>query len=239
MPYTPLPRTAAQLAAARLSDQDKAVYRSFILVAARVARNDLERIYSCILGYIFLLWPRPEAREAIRRELLAGRRPQIVYRLGAMYWRNLIRVFGREAGPHSPTLPHPSDSAFDQRMVEIMNELRSSPDDNKISKGKSLERERYRCFGTDRRDYRSAMVNLVETKRGDSRAVFTECSHIFPRSLGRIQEGGNGLKEQHVAAFWTTLERLGHGEIRGELAGRYIHRLENVVTLDTHVHDGF
>ncbi|EJF60899.1 hypothetical protein DICSQDRAFT_106992 [Dichomitus squalens LYAD-421 SS1] len=73
--------------------------------------------------------------------------------------------------------------------------------------------------------------------------TLTRGSHIFPSSLNDIQPGVSSAKDCPAATVWTILEQLGYedvcAQLGGDAQGPWIHRLENVLTLDVAVHDRF
>ncbi|KAL7280247.1 hypothetical protein ACG7TL_006667 [Trametes sanguinea] len=70
--------------------------------------------------------------------------------------------------------------------------------------------------------------------------TITQCCHIFPDALGDISRTRAGSKEHAVASVWTFLDRFGYQdvceELMGATAGANLHRLENILTLESNAH---
>ncbi|KAG6834358.1 hypothetical protein H0H93_010130 [Arthromyces matolae] len=123
---------------------------------------------------------------------------------------------------------------FDRENAGIRGELqRAPPRNHKEAKAKALSREGYRCAITGDPD-------LLVLKHGVKRMptmINTQCAHIFPESLGLGLE--NPAKAEQVSNFWDILRTFGYAELRQELDGEGIYRLENVMTIDARCHEQF
>ncbi|OJT02929.1 hypothetical protein TRAPUB_6513 [Trametes pubescens] len=71
----------------------------------------------------------------------------------------------------------------------------------------------------------------------------TKCCHIFPDSLGKITVDATTGKEYEVASVWAIVTRFGCEDIRAELGSALeeanLHRLSNILTLDSFIHELF
>ncbi|CDO78046.1 hypothetical protein BN946_scf184724.g10 [Trametes cinnabarina] len=106
----------------------------------------------------------------------------------------------------------------------------------------ALARDNYRCMVTGRVDMSSSFSGLTSPKPGEITG-YSNCCHIFPDSLENIVAGSTGPKEHESATVWTILKRFGYEDICEELGlastSANLHRLENIMTLETIVHEQF
>ncbi|KAJ8475089.1 hypothetical protein ONZ51_g6793 [Trametes cubensis] len=103
----------------------------------------------------------------------------------------------------------------------------------------ALVRDNYRCMVTGLPDFEAMSLNLTPPAPDGDFAV-TKCSHIFPDALGNVEIGRSTAKDHEVATVWAILKRFGYEDICAELGsateGANLHRLENILTLDTKIH---
>ncbi|RPD56816.1 hypothetical protein L227DRAFT_595003 [Lentinus tigrinus ALCF2SS1-6] len=160
-----------------------------------------------------------------------------IYELGRLYMDRIIPLFQQHRPAAARQSTHPSRPSFDALRNDIVANMRPSPKDHKASKAQALLRDDFRCMVTGLVDIASYAARLVEGPR-PTRTGRTECVHIFPESLGFL-EGQDPEKKNFIATAYTMLNRFGYTDIQPELAGTKIHRLENVLTLATGMHEEF
>ncbi|KAI0666036.1 hypothetical protein C8Q78DRAFT_985193 [Trametes maxima] len=132
-------------------------------------------------------------------------------------------------------------------MEDCRQDLQRAPRNHSSAKASALVRDNYRCMVTGVPDLDAVSLNLT-LGAPDGNFAVTQCSHIFPDALGNIEVGGSTTKrdtfqEHEAATVWTILKRFGYGDICAELGsaaqGANLHRLENILTLDTRIHHIF
>ncbi|PIL29682.1 hypothetical protein GSI_08120 [Ganoderma sinense ZZ0214-1] len=224
----------------------RSLYGTLVLPAekaAMVACKNVDVMYSCVIGHLLLRPPSDKARSEVARELASCNRESdpfpAVYALGAIYLKHFILIFKKTRGKTPAPSYHPSRPSFNRMKDDYLLNLRATPRDHSSAKAAGLVRDDYRCMLNHRIDIK---YGTLQPNQPFS-ATTTQCCHIFPDSLGNIAVGGRGAKEHQVATVWTILDRFGYKDICNELnadtEGANLHRMENIMTLDTVVHDQF
>ncbi|KAI0641332.1 hypothetical protein C8Q79DRAFT_1014286 [Trametes meyenii] len=126
-------------------------------------------------------------------------------------------------------------------MEDCRQDPQRTPRNHTSVKTSALVRDNYRCMVTGVPDLDAVSLNLTPGVPDGNFAV-TRCSHIFPDVLGNVEVGGSTMKYE-AATVWTILQRFGYRDVCAELGpaaqGANLHRLENVITLDTKIHHIF
>ncbi|KAI0353931.1 hypothetical protein OH77DRAFT_563537 [Trametes cingulata] len=244
---------AAKLLQCGPRDECLSVYDTIVRPAERDALDSkapdskASLIAARVVGYLLLYPPSPAARRTLVEEIRSCSREddpsQTIYRLGQMYIRHLLLIFKQLRGD----TPIPSEDAsrpsFDRLMSGFLDDPQRVPRDHSSAKAAALVRDNYRCMITGRYDEAAVDAGLVQSIEQGASWGTTQCFHIFPDSRGVIQSAASGAKESEAAAVCAILERFGYKDICEEIgitsSGAELHRLENVMTLDTSVHMRF
>lgn len=121
----------------------------------------------------------------------------------------------------------------------------------------ALIRDNYRCVFTGHIDdtaYETFAFLRSDGDNEDNHVLVnpTRCSHILPEATnlyttsGVDADGGGcevkslilGVQHQYAASVWTIMSRIGGVDV-SELNGELIHRLENVMTMESAIHNLF
>ncbi|KAH8929802.1 hypothetical protein BT69DRAFT_1276024 [Atractiella rhizophila] len=73
---------------------------------------------------------------------------------------------------------------------------------------------------------------LLTCQDRDAAIGRTECAHIC------LELMNDEAKVKHASNFWMVLKSFGYSEIQEELEGRNVHRLSNVIALDSSLRIG-
>ena len=85
---------------------------------------------------------------------------------------------------------------------------------------------------------------LYEMARRHGSIGGTQCDHILSESTdsnisGTETEGQANTQREFASSAWALLDRFGYKDLLQNFNGADIHRLENVMTLSSDVHDYF
>ncbi|KAI9065041.1 hypothetical protein FKP32DRAFT_1675063 [Trametes sanguinea] len=218
------------LACPQLTPTPLTAYRTLVLPAESAALSKGDQaslVHARVLGYLLLYPPSQEARRSLLLEISScqsadvEKQHEAVFELGAKYLKHFISIYCPE-------------------------DLQRVPRDHSRAKASALVRDNYRCMVTGVPDMDAVSLNLTPASP-DGDFTVTRCSYIFPEALGNMEIAGataKPLQEHEAATVWTILQRFGYGDIRAELGsaasqGASLHRLENILTLDTRIHRMF
>ncbi|RDB27559.1 hypothetical protein Hypma_003853 [Hypsizygus marmoreus] len=216
---------------------------SIILKLETKENSNRAVMYARILGYLLLEGPTDEARSAIANEIVSCKNDEALAANGKFYLDHLIRIFKKGKGPTPSS--HVSPPSFDA-LKDIVAQCLEKPIVNyEDAKAKALARDGYRCLASGTYDLAAERVKELRDRviMEKAETAETNCAHIFPEStnLNLSTDKDCELNRKHVYAtsVWAVLDRFGYENLRFDLNGNNIHRLENVLTLSTNVHGKF
>ncbi|KZP05196.1 hypothetical protein FIBSPDRAFT_843242 [Athelia psychrophila] len=182
-----------------------------------------------VLGYMIIHAPTALGRTNVSNAVTSSATTEGLVDLAKLYMTNFIRCF-KSAKPGDPPVPssHPSRPSFDNVSDTFLNTLLEAPQD--YQKAKTL------------------VSPKLETERNDAvasshiqRIAVTHCAHIFPEPVNHNVSGENegDHKHQYATSVWAVIEFFGQVLGVEELNGPHIHRIENVMTMDSDFHYWF
>ncbi|KAF8964874.1 hypothetical protein BDZ97DRAFT_1904240 [Flammula alnicola] len=189
-----------------------------------------------LLGYMILEAPIDEGRTEFVSEIVRCVNDVDLQKLAEVYKNHLLRLFRRIKG-HTPTPSrHPSAPSFDTQAAGFSLLLAPTPGSHGSAKEQALERDGYRCVFSGRLDSRSVDEGRVQ-EDDESVTTVTELAHIFDRSTNEGLE--DEKKASYASSALAVLSRFGRIDAVRELNGAGLHRLENVLTLASDLHQMF
>ncbi|KAH9912218.1 uncharacterized protein B0H18DRAFT_917894 [Fomitopsis serialis] len=197
-------------------------------------------MHARIVGYLLLYPPTSAALSSLKCEVTSCKenndRLQAVYDLGETYVKHLIYPFRKPRGRTPVSSDHPSPPSLGKPNEEAVAGLHPHPQNHLDAKHVALVRDNYRCMLTRKVDNRCYRKRLIALRWPDEPIGPTQCSHIFPDSLGNIEVGESENKGCDVTTVWTMLKRCGYEDVCNELKAdtkeTNLHRLENILTLE-------
>ncbi|KAF9220142.1 hypothetical protein BS17DRAFT_739680 [Gyrodon lividus] len=213
--------------------------------SAKHHKDHRRLIYARILGYLILEGPSDYARVAVAQEVISceGDEEKLAA-CGKLYCDHYIRAFRKYKGRTPAPSSHPSRPSFDSRKALIMYMLKEAPQSHQNAKRKALVRDNFSCVVSGSVDLSVAMENAEVQQMVDARArpaVETHCAHIFAESTNENISGNRegSDKHQYAASMWAVMDRFGYKHLPSDLNGANIHRLENILTLESNIHNSF
>ncbi|KAL1952371.1 hypothetical protein VTO73DRAFT_1520 [Trametes versicolor] len=170
----------------------------------------------------------------IATEIVRGRDDGDLLQLANLYKDHFVRCFYQVKGRTPARSSHPSAPSSEPKKNEIRELLHATPSSNTTAKAQALERDGYRCIISRRPDNPSIDAGLVEF--AEEQAVWTQCTHIFDSST---YENLDDRAKAYTASVHAILDRFGAINSIEELSGAKMHRLENVLTLESYIHQSF
>ncbi|EIM91014.1 uncharacterized protein STEHIDRAFT_152697 [Stereum hirsutum FP-91666 SS1] len=189
-----------------------------------------------LIGRLLLEAPTDDGRANVASEIVRCQDDTNLQNMANLYKDHFIRCFYKTNGRTPAPSSHPSAPSFDLKKDEIRALLLATPSSHDVAKAQALERDGYRCIISRRLDSGSVFAGLV-LDDGVSMGVVTHCAHIFDRSTN--ENFDDSAKEPYAASVHAILDRYGGINSFQELNGANIHRLENILTLDTNIHTSF
>ncbi|KIY49502.1 hypothetical protein FISHEDRAFT_41664 [Fistulina hepatica ATCC 64428] len=190
-----------------------------------------------LLGRMLLEAPTDEGRKNVAAEIVRCNGDDVLLQeLANLYKDHLLRCFYKGNGRTPASTLHPSALSFDLKKQKISALLALTPSSHKAAKAKALLRDRYRCMLSKQFDSRSVDAN-PSLHDGVTAVTYTHCAHIFDRSTN--EDIGDPAKNAYAASVHAILDRFGGINSIEELNGSKVHRLENILTLDSNLHDSF
>ncbi|KIM38162.1 hypothetical protein M413DRAFT_420662 [Hebeloma cylindrosporum] len=201
-------------------------------------------IYVRILGYLIHYVPTDQGLESIIEEVrsCADADDSALFDVGKSYYDHFIRAFRANRSPIQTSSDCASPPLVDTHTDKMNDSLEEVTKSHGGAKKKALVRDGYRCLVTKRYDETSVykiptVFNLASADPNRKMGV-THCAHIFDESTD-----ANIEKDEHernyAATMWAVMQRFGYESIPDELNGSRVHRLENVMTLESTVHSRF
>ncbi|TDL22066.1 hypothetical protein BD410DRAFT_789150 [Rickenella mellea] len=198
-----------------------------------------QMIYCRILGYLIHYVPSDHGLENLLEEISScnGDHPRLLS-LGEMYFDCYIREFRASKGRTPTASNHSSRPSFNLIQDMVGDMLVATPQTHAQAEANALIRDGFRCVvtGTYNFDLVRSNRELQELVRSEgSRSGSTECAYIFAEPTNTDTARGSDDRDG-TASMWAVIAHFGHAELRDELNGSKIHRLENVITFDSHFH---
>ncbi|KAM5538697.1 hypothetical protein V8D89_007726, partial [Ganoderma adspersum] len=239
------------------------LYRGVVLPAEKAASEadhnsgSDHAMFSRIVGYLLLYPPSEDARAVLKREIELCKHESdqnmAIYDLGDVYLKNFIQVFFRTgtreiSTPDSEDLENypKSPNCYALLMVRIPDRSETTPAAQSYSHAKAaaLARDNFSCLLSSKPDVQSYWKRFITELPPGRRFAATECCYILPDLLGCTgTDGITTITKHQVETFWTILKRFGYEqvchEIDGETPEANIRRMENIMTLDSMIHQGF
>ncbi|TFY67340.1 hypothetical protein EVG20_g3981 [Dentipellis fragilis] len=208
-----------------------------------------------LLGRMLLEAPTDEGRMNMASEINRTKDEVSLQELADIYKNHLLRccelspmlppvhVLTRDpAGVYSvyrikcqtPPGSHPSESDLKKR--EVSASLALTPSSHKIVKCRALRRDGSKCMLSKALDFETVEAN-PSLYDGESIVQPTHCAHIFDRFTNENLD--DVAKNHYAASIHAIMDIFGGIESIEELNGSKVHRLENVLTLITPLHEYF
>ncbi|KAI4522327.1 hypothetical protein K523DRAFT_336135 [Schizophyllum commune Tattone D] len=220
-------------------------------------------MYLRVIGWCYVYLHLP-CRPSLTRWVLSSEDDSTIVDLGRFLCQHYLRAFRKNKGPTPADSSHPSRSSFDRRRDALERELISTPHDHRTARRRARERDNDQCVITKRfhdessffRDQTPLAIKkailqsatafqsgLKYEDLGDEPwyelpGCVLQCAHILSESTNMNIDTDN-YKKAWAASVWGILECFGHGELREELQGSSVHRLENVMSMNQDWHNYF
>lgn len=179
-----------------------------------------------LLGHLLRLSPAGNPRGRVQREIALATDGVTLMKLAGHYMSNFIKAFKRSNGPTPAPSEHPSrPSSLDAREY-TMTLMKDSGIDHGTARTHALLRDNNSCILSGAEDVRVGGFRRLE-------AV-----HIIPQAINR-NIGEEGTKQSRSASVWSVLGMFTEVDLFELLAGRLIHRLENIMMLQYECHAVF
>ncbi|EJU05397.1 hypothetical protein DACRYDRAFT_113529 [Dacryopinax primogenitus] len=197
------------------------------VAVARLLGHLLSELALCIPNGAYTLAAEIESCEA-REERVE---------LGQLYAQNLLGIFRRRETPEPS--PHPSRTSFDNAVDRYALLLREGTLDPGTAKIRALQRDGFKCQATGQLDENSVYAGVVEWNADSGGICCTTLSHIIPPAVFKHIDTKVSNRFQ-AATGLTILARIFDDEgLPLFVDGPCIHRLENVWTISSTIHDSF
>ncbi|KAI6012947.1 hypothetical protein PISMIDRAFT_19565 [Pisolithus microcarpus 441] len=189
-------------------------------------------IHCRILGYLFLHFPSDNIGPFVREIVTISGKHQALLDLGERFYVYFVKLFTYKKGRTPMPSSHPSRLSVDDLVAKVEDELKDAPQNHQKAKKLALIRDGFQCVVTKVYDRRTMYDNrtLQQAVLDGADAKCTECAHIFPESIS-----SEITPENYAATVWAVLDRFGYRNLRQDLNGARIHRLENVMTMEAGV----
>ncbi|KAI5999983.1 hypothetical protein EDD15DRAFT_2362514 [Pisolithus albus] len=190
-----------------------------------------------ILGYLFHHFPSREIKSFVKEIVTISGQYEKLLELGEHYYVYFVKIFMSNKGPTPAPSSHPSRRSVDDLVAKIKDELKDAAQNHQTAKKNALIRDGFRCVVTQMYDFKLVKESaaLERAVKGGAPAGSTECAHIFPECIN--SNTSSGSKKEDYAT--TVLDHFGHRNLRKELNGALIHRLDNVMTMERTTHQLF
>ncbi|KAI6125336.1 hypothetical protein EDD16DRAFT_1690905 [Pisolithus croceorrhizus] len=196
---------------------------------------EMEKAMICcrILGYLFHHFPSRDIKPFVGEIVTTGGQPEELLKLGEHFYAYLVKLYMSYKGITPAPSSHSSRWSVDNLVGKIETELNGAPPNHQTAKKLALIRDGFQCVVTKVYDNCIASSNrtLEQAVIDGAPKGITQCAHIFPESIiNKIESGSN--KENYATTVWAVLDRFGYRDLRQDLSGASIHRLDNVMTMD-------
>ncbi|KAF8875055.1 hypothetical protein BD779DRAFT_1613478 [Infundibulicybe gibba] len=233
----PLPRPGPFDVNTRLLDSYHAYRRCLDLEDhhATVEKTGILTVLICarLLGYMLIEAPVDAGREDFATEVIRCADDEALQALANLYKNHLICCFWSNKGPIPiPTL-HPPEPSFNIVEDEYVPLLQATALSDAGAKRRALIRDNYRCVLTGKID--DVCLEAGDVTLDGSEVTVTRASHIFDWPTN--EDPGVDRKRHYAASLSAILNHFGEINV-DELNEAGIHRLQNVLTLDSVV-DGW
>ncbi|KAF4613765.1 hypothetical protein D9613_008150 [Agrocybe pediades] len=195
----------------------------------------LHLVYVRILGYLLHFMPTRAGLDNLAGEIQrSSTSANDLVKLGKTYYDCFLRAYrsNDDGTPDVSEEMFSSPSEF-ETTADMMNDpLDLDTELHAIAKKKALTRDKFRCVLSGSYDIGALENNeelcdeyVAQNPRPPN--TFTECAHILWGPISPNLEDND-----YGADVWEFVDCFGCSDIRDELTGANIHRLENVMTLE-------
>ncbi|KAF8530302.1 hypothetical protein BU17DRAFT_35692 [Hysterangium stoloniferum] len=203
--------------------------------------DDFERkkrlVFARVVGYLLLEGPSDMACTTVALEVVSANNIEDRFKIGQMYFNHYILCFRKYKGRTPTPSEHPSRPSFDALKQMIQCELKEPPKNHSVAKNLALLRDGYRCMITGNYDLNSITENeelrKLVTQSCGIVVRNTQCAHIFPSPTNANTSDRGGHEGKYAATIWTIMDRFGYRGLFREFNDADIHRLDNIMTLET------
>ncbi|KAI5999981.1 hypothetical protein EDD15DRAFT_2362512 [Pisolithus albus] len=194
-------------------------------------------IHCRILGYLFHHFPSRDIEHFVGKIAATGGQPEELLKLGEGFYAYFVKLLMSNKETTPVTSSHSSRRSVENLVDKILDELKEAPQNHETAKKLALIRDGFQCVVTKVYDRNIVMDNkpLQEITMAGAPVGSTQCAHIFPESINP-NNASDSNKEDYAATVWAVLDCFGYPNLRQELDGTSIHRLENVMTMDVTLH---
>ncbi|KAI5993318.1 hypothetical protein EDD15DRAFT_2439690, partial [Pisolithus albus] len=201
-------------------------------------------IHCRILGYLIRHFPSDNIGPFVREIVTISGKHQALLDLGERFYVYFVKLFTSRKGRTPMPSSHPSRQSVDDLVAKVEDELKDAPQNHQKAKKLALIRDGFQCVVTKAYDREIVYNNrrLQQAVLDGADAKYTECAHIFPESISSEITPVGSLPEMNfnnATTVWAVLDLFGYRNLRQDLNGARIHRLENVMTMDTCVRMDF
>ncbi|KAI5897556.1 uncharacterized protein SCHCODRAFT_02683870 [Schizophyllum commune H4-8] len=223
-----------------------------------IRRLATERVYLRVIGWSYVFALRPECHSALSRWITACENDTTaIVHLGRYLCNSYLRLLPYPSDSQSSS----SHDSFDLNCESESAEMSSSRNQTE-AKQRALERDNYQCVLTKRFSYCSPLYAMPTNPSAqkaiiDAATAFprdmtreaveqepiiaNDCVHVahilgdvFKRDYGSPRTDDEENQKQALPSSpWDLLAAFGYPEIREELEGPRLHRLENLFSVTT------
>ncbi|KAI5999985.1 hypothetical protein EDD15DRAFT_2362515 [Pisolithus albus] len=197
-------------------------------------------IHCRILGYLFHHFPSRDIEHFVGKIASTGGQPEELLKLGERFYAYFVKLLMSNKETTPVPSSHSSRLSVDNPVDKIGDELKEVPQNHETAKKLALIRDGFRCVVTKVYDTHMAWSDrtLRQAVTDGAPVAITQCAHIFPESINP-NTASDSNREDYAATVWAVLDCFGYPNLRQELDGAGIHRLENVMTMDVTTHQFF
>ncbi|KAI5991204.1 hypothetical protein EDD15DRAFT_2169557 [Pisolithus albus] len=198
-----------------------------------------------ILGYLIRHFPSDNIGPFVREIVTISGKHQALLDLGERFYVYFVKLFTSKKGRTPMASSHPSRESVDDLVAKVEDELKDARQNHQKGKKLALIRDGFECVVPKAYDREIVYNNqaLQQAVLDGADAKCTDCAHIFPEPISSETTPVGSLPEMNfennAATVWAVLDRFGYRNLRQDLNGARIHRLENVMTMDTCVRMDF
>ncbi|PBK81319.1 hypothetical protein ARMGADRAFT_1020439 [Armillaria gallica] len=195
-----------------------------------------------VLGYALIEMHTVKCR-AHMAQAINGSTDDTLLALGEYYIKRLLRMFKGANGRTPAPSNHPSRPDVDDAHEFFSYHIEQGSQNQSTAKKAALHRDGYHCIlKTDMYDteYLDKNMSTVLAQHPTCDSEPLKCAHIFPEGLNSDLGDNTEIptdKRQWVASVWAVMFMFGI-ELE-ELNGTGPHRLENILTLCSGLHEYF
>ncbi|KAH0833819.1 hypothetical protein J3R83DRAFT_10982 [Lanmaoa asiatica] len=182
-----------------------------------------------LLGHLLRLAPAGHPQGQLQRDIALAMDHVALMQVATFYLNFFIRTFKRCSGPTPASSNHPSRPSFEDLRDYSLSLMEEGKLDHRTARTWAMRRDNNCCIVTGLVDYKQ------KQRRGQ---VIVQSAHIIPESTNtNIEEPGR--KRSQSANMWSILSMFSRDNITDDLAGNRIHRLENIISMNSVSHQLF